>query len=151
MTIGNNDLSVWGKAKIPQDIAKFKELGVGIQQALQLIAETSIPILRKIVLETSLDSLNSLGETENINPMTISDFTPRRSRCCDCYYHTGDSGDKPHHVICAVNPKVQPSREELRKARGRKAEAWHDCKDFKKAVPVFGGYSERLHTFDFDD
>lgn len=99
----------------------------------QLCAE--VPELKDLVMPQPAENDEPTEETQ--------------VRCCDCYYYTGDSGNKFFHVICAVNPKVEPSRQELRKARGKRTEAWHNCQDFKK------GHSEttssRDHTFEFDD
>jgi hypothetical protein len=73
--------------------------------------------------------------TENNEPTATA-----QSRCGDCKFYSGDSGNKPHHLMCAVNiPRPTPA--EFRKASGSLPHAWHDCKDFEKAgVPVLGSY-----------
>jgi|GEM_PF-2263114 hypothetical protein len=77
-----------------------------------------------------------------------------RSRCCDCELWSGHPGNRKGDLVCAVNPTIQPSQRELEKVCGRIAYAWHDyyCPDFERSIaPVLGGYSERCHTFEFDD
>lgn len=78
------------------------------------------------------------------------DFTPRRSRCCDCHLWSGHPGNRKEDLICAVNPLVSIERAEKVKVDGRIAYAWHNCPDFERAiVPVLGGYSTRFHNCDF--
>ena len=78
-----------------------------------------------------------------------------QSSCHLCSLWSGQRGNQPGDVMCAVNPMVKPSREALRKARGSLPDAWHHCQDFERAiVPVLGGYTEtsnRFHTFEFTD
>ncbi len=53
-----------------------------------------------------------------------------QSRCSDCVFYSGDSGNKPHHLMCAVNiPKPTPAA--FKRAKGSLPDAWHDCLDFE--------------------
>jgi hypothetical protein len=93
---------------------------------LQLVKE--VPELKMLV--------KIFDDMENNKPTATA-----QSRCSDCVFYSGDSGNKTHHVMCAVNiPK--PTAVALKKAKGSLPDAWHDCKDFESAiVPVMGGFS----------
>jgi hypothetical protein len=53
-----------------------------------------------------------------------------QARCRDCIFYSGDSGNKLHHIMCAV-AVPQPTLAAVRKARGSLPNAWHNCKHFK--------------------
>jgi hypothetical protein len=51
--------------------------------------------------------------------------------CSTCYYWTGNPGNMPTDLVCAVNIP-NPSNIELEWVDGRKAYALHNCKDYKE-------------------
>jgi hypothetical protein len=73
-------------------------------------------------------------ELKNLVPEPVENNQPTETaqvRCCDCTFYSGDSGNKPHHIMCAV-AVPQPTLEAVRKARGNLPNAWHNCKHFVK-------------------
>lgn len=90
----------------------------------QLCAE--VPELKNLVF---------IPESVENNEPTATDQV-----CCrDCTFYSGDSGDKPHHIMCAV-AVPQPTLAAVRKAKGSLPNAGHNCKHFE----VKGTENERL-------
>jgi len=57
-----------------------------------------------------------------------------RAICFACKYWSGQVGDKPTDLVCAVNtPK--PTQEELEWMRFQIASTYHDCPDFELVYP----------------
>jgi hypothetical protein len=81
----------------------------------QLCAE--VPELKNLVFVSELVENNQPTETDQV-------------RCRDCIFYSGDSGNKPHHIMCAV-AVPQPALAAVRKARGSLPDAWHNCKHFE--------------------
>lgn len=53
--------------------------------------------------------------------------------CARCYYWSGNPGNRPTDLVCAV-AVPRPSLAELERVNGRVAYAQHNCKDFEREV-----------------
>jgi len=62
-------------------------------------------------------------------PGHVPDYVPHR--CCDCGFWTGNPGNMPNDLLCAVNI-TKPSTTELEWVDFRKGYARHYCKDFEQ-------------------
>lgn len=58
------------------------------------------------------------------------DKTQSRPTCYHCRHWSGLSGDKPYHLMCAVNVP-RPTEYELHAVSCILAYAYHDCLDFE--------------------
>jgi hypothetical protein len=106
--VKNDDLQLVGRPRVIKTTWKFEEEDWMLED--EWLPRTPI---RKAIPPIDEEVIEQLG----------------RSRCFNCIYWTGQAGDEPTDLVCAVNIP-RPLSTEIERTGGRIAYAYHRCLDF---------------------